>query len=116
MPVQSNRPSTGHRVCFILQVRPDRAEEYRRRHGAVWPEMLDALRRAGWRNYSLFLRSDGTLVGYLECNDFAACLAAMQQTEVNAHWQTEMAPFFENEPGLAPDAAVTPLSEIFHLA
>ena len=43
------------RVCFLLQVRPDRLDEYRARHREVWPEMLDALREAGWRNYSLFL-------------------------------------------------------------
>ena len=106
---------TGQRVCFLLRVRPDRATEYRARHATVWPEMLDALRDAGWRNYSIFLRDDGTLVGYLECDDFTACQAAMQDTEVNARWQAEMAPFFELEEGTAPDAAMTPLAEIFHL-
>jgi L-rhamnose mutarotase len=105
----------GHRICFLLRVRPERAQEYRERHAAVWPEMLDALRRTGWRNYSIFLREDGTLVGYLECDDFAAAQAAMQDTEVNARWQAEMAPFFEIEEGVAPDAAMTPLAEIFHL-
>lgn len=111
----ADRQPPGRRVCFILQVRPDRAEEYRARHATVWPEMLAALRRAGWRNYSIFLRDDGTLVGYLECDDFTACLAAMQETEINARWQAEMAPFFANHPGIAPDAAMSPLTEIFHL-
>jgi L-rhamnose mutarotase len=58
------------RVCFTLQVRPDRLEEYRARHRAVWPDMLAALRGAGWTDYSLFLRGDGLLVGYLETEDF----------------------------------------------
>ena len=49
------------RVCFTLRVRPDRLDEYRRRHRAVWPEMLEALRSTGWRNYSLFLAEDGLL-------------------------------------------------------
>jgi L-rhamnose mutarotase len=44
------------RICFTLQVRPERLEEYRRRHAAVWPEMLTALRDTGWHDYSLFLR------------------------------------------------------------
>jgi len=105
----------GHRICFLLRIRPERAQEYRARHAAVWPEMLDALRETGWRNYSIFLREDGTLVGYLECDDFAAARAAMRDTEVNARWQAEMAPFFELEPEVAPDAAMTPLAEIFHL-
>ena len=47
------------RVCFTLQVSPDHLDEYRRRHAAVWPDMLSALREAGWHDYSLFLRDDG---------------------------------------------------------
>ena len=77
--------------------------------------MTDALRRAGWTNYSLFLSDDGVLVGYLECEDFAAAQAAMQHEEVNARWQSEMAPFFELSEATAPDTAMTPLPEIFHL-
>ena len=64
--------------------------------------MLEALRETGWRNYSIFLDDDGTLVGYLECEDFEAVQAAMQEREVNARWQAEMAPFFELEAGVAP--------------
>ena len=49
------------RVCFRLQLRPDRLDEYVERHADVWPAMLDALVETGWSNYSLFLdRSDGT--------------------------------------------------------
>lgn len=103
------------RVCFLLRVRPDRLSEYRARHAAVWPEMRAALADAGWRNYSLFLREDGVLIGYLECEDFAACQAAMQSRPVNARWQAEMAPFFELEGASAPDTAMVPLREIFHL-
>jgi L-rhamnose mutarotase len=90
-------------------------EEYRSRHAAVWTEMTDALQGAGWRNYSIFLRDDGTVVGYLECESFPASLEAMQRTGVNARWQAEMAEFFELEDGIAPDAAMEPLAEIFHL-
>ncbi len=103
------------RVCFLLQVRPDRLEEYRARHWAVWPEMLDALRRAGWRNYSLFARDDGLLVGYLETDDFAAAQAAMEGTEVNARWQAEMAEFFTGIDGRPPDEGFVLLTEVFHL-
>ena len=49
------------RVCFTLQVRPDRLDEYRQQHTTVWPAMLRALRDAGWRDYQLFLREDGLL-------------------------------------------------------
>jgi L-rhamnose mutarotase len=103
------------RVCFILRVRPDRLDEYRARHRAVWPEMLEALRETGWRNYSLFLAEDGLLVGYLECHDFEASLAAMEARGVNARWQAEMAPFFELPGGGRPDTGLVRLEEVFHL-
>ena len=103
------------RVCFLLKVKAELAAEYRARHEAVWPEMLAALSASGWRNYSLFLRPDGLLVGYLETEDFAAALAAMAATEVNERWQREMAHYFEGIDGGAPDAAMVPLSEVFHL-
>ncbi|MEU8970499.1 L-rhamnose mutarotase [Streptomyces monashensis] len=104
------------RVCFVLKVRADRLDEYRERHAAVWPEMLDALRATGWHNYSLFLREDGLLVGCLETEDFAAARAGMTATGVNARWQAEMTPFFESPDGARPDEAMTPLTEVFHLS
>jgi L-rhamnose mutarotase len=103
------------RVCFLLRVRPDRLGEYRERHEAVWPEMLDALRATGWRNYSLFLSDDGLLVGYLETDDFEAAVAGMEATEVNARWQAEMAEFFELPDDERPDTGLRRLAEVFHL-
>lgn len=103
------------RVCFQLQLRPDRIEEYTRRHAAVWPDMLDALSATGWSNYSLFLRPDlGLLIGYVETESLAAALAGMEATAVNARWQAEMAEFFEDLPG-TPDQGFTRLVEVFHL-
>ncbi|WP_027346966.1 L-rhamnose mutarotase [Hamadaea tsunoensis] len=100
------------RICFTLQVRPDRLEEYRRRHAQVWPDMLAALRDTGWHDYSLFLRGDGLLVGYLLTDDFEAALAAMDATDVNARWQAQMAEFFDTG---RPDQHMHVLTEVFHL-
>ena len=102
------------RVCFTLQVRPDRLDEYRRRHAAVWPEMLRALRKAGWRDYQLFLREDGLLVGTLVTDDLAAAQAAMEETPVNSRWQADMAPFFDLPDG-RPDRGMHVLDLVFDL-
>lgn len=102
------------RVCFQLQVRPDRIEEYVRRHAAVWPEMLEALDAAGWRDYSLFLRPDGLLVGYFETETLEGAQARMAATDVNRRWQAEMADLFVDLDG-APDEGFLVLEEIFHL-
>jgi L-rhamnose mutarotase len=103
------------RICFVLQVKPDRLDEYKARHRTVWPEMLSALRETGWSNYSLFLRPDGLLVGYLETEDFEHARAGMTAREVNERWQREMARFFVQPEGLLPDRAMDPLEEVFHL-
>ena len=103
------------RSAFVLKVRPDRIDEYVEAHRNVWPEMLDALRAAGWRNYSLFLSESGVVIGYLECDDFDSALRAMEQTDVNARWQAEMAEFFQGLEGRRPDEGLLRLDEIFHL-
>jgi L-rhamnose mutarotase len=103
------------RVCFLLQVRPGRVAEYRERHRAVWSEMREALSAAGWHNYSLFLRDDGLLIGYVEAEDLEAAQKAMAATEVNARWQAEMTEFFTGIDGRPPDESFLLLPEIFHL-
>jgi L-rhamnose mutarotase len=90
-------------------------EEYKRHHEAVWPEMLDALRRHGWRNYSLFMRDDGMLFGYFEAEEsFQASLDGMAAADVNARWQAMMSPYFEIPPGAHPDQMMVELQEVFH--
>lgn len=107
---------TMNRVAFVLRVRPDRLEEYKREHLAVWPEMLEALSRHGWRNYSLFLRDDGTLFGYFETpGTFQEALDGMAAEDVNDRWQRKMAPFFEGTGDDHADEMMAQLQEVFHL-
>ena len=103
------------RYCFLLQVRPELLAEYRERHAAVWPDMLRALRETGWRNYSLFARPDGLLVGYVEADDLDAAQRAMAMTEVNARWQARMSRFFTGLGGRPPDEGFVLLEEVFNL-
>ena len=103
------------RVCFVLQVKPDRLEEYKARHREVWPEMLNALSSAGYNNYSLFLREDGLLVGYFETPDYEQARAGMAASEVNARWQAEMREFFVDTLKRDADKQVQPLEQVFYL-
>jgi len=102
------------RVCFQLQVDPARLDEYRARHAAVWPDMLRAIEASGRRNYSLFLRADGLLIGYYETDDDAASQAALEQDPRTALWEAEMADFFVALDG-RPDQGAPRLAEVFHL-
>lgn len=103
------------RIGFILKVKEDLMDEYKLRHEDVWPEMLEALHRTGWHNYTLFMRDDGMLFGYFETPDnFQAALEGMAAEQVNDQWQAEMAHFFEGTGGPA-DTQMKELVEVFHL-
>src|SRR5438552_17554894 len=92
------------RVGFILKVKESRLEEYKQHHKAVWPDMLQALREAGWHNYTLFVRDDGLLFGYFETPEsLQVAQAKMAEREVNTRWQEFMAPFFESPNNSRPD-------------
>jgi L-rhamnose mutarotase len=104
------------RVGFTLKVKPALMDDYRKQHQSVWPEMLAALSAAGWHNYSIFMRDDGTLFGYFETPEsLAAAQAAMENTAINRRWQDMMSPYFEIPPGAHPDQLFIELEEIFHL-
>ena len=103
------------RVCFLSRIRSDRLPEYRARHREVWQEMREALREAGWANYTLFLADDGLLVGYLETDDYEAAVARMAQTSVNDRWQAEMRTYFADIGDSRPDQGFVRLPEVFHL-
>jgi L-rhamnose mutarotase len=107
--------ATMARYCFLLQVRPELLDEYRDRHAAVWPDMLKALDSSGWRNYSIFARPDGLLVGYVEADDLEAAQQAMAATEVNARWQAGMSQYFTGLDSRGPDESFLLLEEIFNL-
>jgi L-rhamnose mutarotase len=99
------------RSAFVLKVRPDKVDEYVEAHRNVWPEMLDALRSAGIRNYSIF-RHGNEVFGYFESDDLEAVGAYMSRQEVNDRWQEAMAELLEER---VPDEGPPALEEIFRL-
>ena len=104
------------RVGFLLKVSQDKLQEYKERHNEVWPEMLAALQRTGWHNYSIFSREDGLLFGYFETPEsFQAALAGMSKEAINQKWQEAMSPYFENLGGQHADESMIELEEVFHL-
>lgn len=84
-----------HRCCFLLHVRPERLADYVEAHQHVWEEMRDALREAGWRNYTLFLRAeDGMVVGYFEADDVDAAQRAIAEAAISPRWEAAMGEYF----------------------
>jgi L-rhamnose mutarotase len=101
------------RVAFVMRIRAGQEEEYRRRHRAVWPEMLDALKRAGCANYSIFLRGRD-LFAYLEVPDLDRMRRELAASEASRRWEAHMAPIMER--AILPETGFHELlPEVFHL-
>jgi L-rhamnose mutarotase len=113
--IMRTKEDTVQRICFQLQVKPSRAEEYRERHARVWPEMLREIGASGRRNYSLFLRPDGLLIGYFETDDLEASQAYLDASPIAAKWEREMGDLFDDLGGARPDQGFDRLSEVFNL-
>ena len=99
------------RTAFVLSVRPDKIDDYVRAHRDVWPEMLDALRGAGIRNYTIF-RHGNEMFGYFEADDLAAAAEYLSQQEVSTRWQDAMAELLDQR---VPDQGPPALDEVFRL-
>ena len=99
------------RSAFVLHVRPERIEEYVEAHRNVWPEMLQALRDARVRNYSIF-RAGTDVFGYFEADDLERAAAYLSAQPVSAQWQDAMSELLEER---VPDAGPPPLKEIFRM-
>jgi L-rhamnose mutarotase len=74
------------RFCFTFRLRPGMEAEYQRRHDEIWPELVEAIRDAGVRNYTLF-RRERDVIAYCECHpDAATAFGKVGETEVNRRW------------------------------
>ena len=82
--------------AWVLEVRPGYEEEYKKRHDEIWPEMLEALRKAGISNYNIF-RHGLTLFGYFETDDLEKTKAILAKDPVNAKWSQYMGPVMKIE-------------------
>lgn len=50
---------------MLIRVKPEKLEEYKKLHSAVWPGVLDMIKKCNISNYSIF-HKDGFLFAYLE--------------------------------------------------
>ncbi|CAN5437803.1 L-rhamnose mutarotase [soil metagenome] len=99
------------RVAWTARLRPDRISDYEREHAHVWPEVLDVIKEAGVRNYSIY-RHEDRVFGYYECDDPVAAQAAMDIRERELGWRAAMAELFMPE---VAERGADPMPEIFRL-
>ena len=79
------------KVGLRTRLRPGMEERYERAHRAVWPEILEAIRAAGIREWLIF-RDGLDLFHYVDCDDYDRAIEELARNPVNERWQAEMAP------------------------
>ena len=96
-----------------MQLHRGQAEEYKRRHDAIWPELKQLLGEAGIADYSIFLDEEtNTLVGILKIED-PMLLDHLAEHPVMQKWWSYMKDIMDTHPDHSPIS--TPLKEIFYL-
>lgn len=96
-----------------MKVYPDKHEEYEKRHKALWPEMVQELRKHGAKNYSIFLDEDSHLLfGYVEIEDEEKW-KQMDKTRINQKWWNYMKDIMETNIDRSPVSKE--LKEVFHM-
>ena len=103
------------RYAFIFRIKPELKDEYRKDHDEIWPDMAEAIRKSGIRNYSIYFRKDGTLFAYLEAEDPVAAFAHIEKQEVNGRWQEAMDRYFIKEDTTILGPEMEELEEVFHI-
>ena len=99
--------------AFKMKLHPGMAQEYKRRHDLLWPEMVEMIHAHGGRDYSIFLDEETlTLFAVIEIED-EALWAEGADTEINRRWWNYMADIMDTNPDNSPVSVDLPL--LFHL-
>ena len=99
----------------VIRVKPDRFEEYKRHHAAVWPGILDMIARCKIRNYSIFHKDD-LLFAYFEYvgDDFASDMAKMAADPETQRWWDLVKPMQDPLETRAAGEWWANMEEVFH--
>ncbi len=108
------------RYGSVIGLRPEKLEEYKRLHAAVWPDVLKMIRQCHIRNYSIYLRtlSDGRpyLFSYYEYvgRNYAADMARMAADPATQRWWSVCQPCQQPLADRGADEWWAGMEEVFH--
>jgi L-rhamnose mutarotase len=77
-------------VGLHTRLKPGAEDRYEEYHRAVWPEVVDAIRRAGITKYVIY-RDGLDLFHYIECEDYDRAIAQIAKDPTSIRWETEIA-------------------------
>ena len=104
------------RYGALIKIEPERIEEYKKYHAAVWPEVLQTITDCNIHNYSIFLRDD-LLFSYFEYHgeDYDADMAKMAADPKTQQWWAIMNPIQAPIPTRKEGEWWAEMEEVFHL-
>ncbi len=112
------KPKAARRYGSVIGIRPEHLAEYKRVHAAVWPKVLEQIKRSNISNYSIYLREPENLMfAYFEYTgtDYAADMAAMAADPTTKEWWALCMPMQQPLSSKAPDEWWAGTQEVFHL-
>ncbi len=99
--------------AFTMKLRPGTLQEYKRRHDAIWPELVVLLRESGISDYSIFLDEASLVLFAVQRRTHPDCTAGLPDHPVMKKWWAYMAPLMETNPDQSPRCV--DLQQVFHL-
>jgi len=103
------------RYGMVLKVRPEKLEEYKKLHAAVWSDVLKMISECNIRNYSIY-HKDGYLFSYFEYHgsDYAADMKKMADDPTTQKWWEVCTPCQEPLETRAEGEWWAKMEEVFH--
>ncbi len=101
------------RNAFKMKLKPGAAEEYKKRHDAIWPELAKVHSDAGISDYSIYFDAEtDTLFAFQKLADDNTA-DALKDLEIVQRWWDHMADLMEVHSDNMP--VFKPLKEVFHM-
>ena len=101
------------RIAFKMNLKPGFAEEYKKRHDVIWPELAELLRKTGISDYSIFLDEQTNTLFAVQKQAGNASSQDLGKNPIVQRWWKYMADIMETNPDNSP--VIGPLTEVFHL-
>ena len=101
------------RIAFKMKIKPGCAEEYKKRHDALWPDLKKLLAEAGIYDYSIFLDEETNTLFAVQKTRSSAGSQDLAKNEIVQRWWRYMADIMDTNPDYSPVSV--PLTEVFRL-
>ncbi|MGM9427291.1 L-rhamnose mutarotase [Hydrogenophaga sp. MI9] len=105
--------SATEKHAFRMFLNPGCVDEYRRRHDAIWPELVSLLKDSGIEDYSIYLDAEHHVLFGVLRRRAGHSMASLPQHPVMQRWWQHMKDIMRSNPDGSPVAEDLPC--LFHM-